>query len=142
MPLGLSGLTPLIQVYDMPEAIRFYCDTLGFALVSSSPEIEAPQGRYFHWAWLRQGGAELMLNTAYDKGERPATRDAARESGHRDTCLYIGCADVDAVHAELTSRGLALEPPVTTHYGMKQLHLRDPDGFELCFQMRVPDARA
>jgi catechol 2,3-dioxygenase-like lactoylglutathione lyase family enzyme len=134
MPFALTGLTPLIQVHDMPEAIRFWCGTLGFELVSSSPEIDAPEGRYFHWALLRQGAAELMLNTVYDEGERPAARDAARESGHRDTCLYIGCADVDALHAELTSRGLRLEPPVTAYYGMRQIYLRDPDGFELCFQ--------
>jgi len=138
MPLGLTGLTPLVAVYDMPKAIHFYCGILGFELVSSSPEIEAPEGRYFHWAWLRQGGAELMLNTAYDKGERPPVRDATRESAHRDTCLYIGCADVDSVHADLTAQGLTLEPPVITHYGMKQLYLRDPDGFELCFQARLP----
>jgi catechol 2,3-dioxygenase-like lactoylglutathione lyase family enzyme len=137
MPLALTGLTPLIAVYDMPKAIRFYCGILGFELVTSSPEIDAPEGRYFHWAWLRQGGAELMLNTAHDEGERPAHRDTVREGGHEDTCLYIGCADIDAVHAELTSRGLTLEPPVITHYGMKQLYLRDPDGFGLCFQTRT-----
>jgi hypothetical protein len=32
----------------MPEAIRFYCDGLGFELFSASEEIEAPEGRYFH----------------------------------------------------------------------------------------------
>lgn len=78
MTLEGTGLTPLIQVYDMPEAIRFYCGTLGFDIAAASPEVEAEEGRYFHWAWLRLGGAELMLNTAYDAGERAASREASR----------------------------------------------------------------
>jgi glyoxylase I family protein len=134
VPLEPTGLTPLLQVFDMPEAIAFYCGKLGFEIVSHSPEIEAAEGRYFHWAWLRLGGAELMLNTAYDAGERPPERDAARWGGHGDVCLYIGCPDVDAAFAELTGRGLKLEPPKVARYGMKQLYLRDPDGWLLCFQ--------
>ena len=134
MTLQLTGLTPLIQVYDMPEAIRFYRDVIGFEIVGASPEIEAPEGRYFHWAWLRLDGAELMLNTAHDAGERPEQRDAARWSGHADTCLFISCPDVDAAHAHLTSQGLELDPPKIAPYGMKQLYVRDPDGYGLCFQ--------
>ena len=47
MTLQLTGLVPLIQVYDMPDAIPFYCDTLGFVIVSASKEIDAPEGRHF-----------------------------------------------------------------------------------------------
>jgi glyoxylase I family protein len=137
MLLELTGMTPLIQVYDMPEAIRFYCDLLGFEVVGSSPEIEAPEGRYFHWAWLRLGKVELMLNTAYDAGERPELRDTARWSGHADTCLFIGCPNVDEAYQYLTSKGLELAPPAVARYGMKQLHLRDPNGYALCFQTPV-----
>ena len=134
MDVQATGLTPLIQVYDMPEAIRFYCGTLGFELAGSSPETDTPEGRMFHWAWLRLGGANLMLNTAYDEGERPPARDPARWNGHRDTCLFFACPDVDAVYDALTARGLELRPPHRAPYGMKQLHLNDPDGYELCFQ--------
>lgn len=118
----------------MPEAIRFYCEALGFAIVGRSPEIEAPEGRFFHWAWLRLGGADLMLNTAYDEGERPAERDAARQAAHGDTGLYFGCPDVDAAYEILRAKGLAVEPPRVARYGMKQLWVRDPDGYQLCFQ--------
>jgi glyoxylase I family protein len=137
MSLKLTGLTPLIQVYDMPKAIRFYCDALGFEVVSSSPEIDAPEGKYFHWAWLRFGNAELMLNTAYDAGERSEVRDAARWGGHADIILFIGCDDLEEAYAYLTSKGLEVALPAVAPYGMKQLHIRDPDGYELCFQTPV-----
>jgi glyoxalase/bleomycin resistance protein/dioxygenase superfamily protein len=32
MPISVSGLAPLLQVYDMPASIRFYRDTLGFTV--------------------------------------------------------------------------------------------------------------
>ena len=128
------GVTPLISVFDMPESIGFYRDVLGFAIVNSSPEIEAPEGKYFHWAWLRLGDADLMLNTAYDAGQRPDARETGRWQGHSDTCLYFGCADVDQVYEELVASGLELNKPANTRYGMRQLYLRDPDGYMLCFQ--------
>ena len=129
-----TGLLPLIQVYDMNEAVRFYRDVLGFGFVDHSPEIDAPEGRYFHWCWLRHGPVELMLNTAYDAGERPPARDPSRETGHGDTILYIGCKDVDAAYDLLRSRGVDCKPPSVAPYGMKQLVVKDPDGYMLCFQ--------
>jgi catechol 2,3-dioxygenase-like lactoylglutathione lyase family enzyme len=39
MTLPLVGLTPLIQVFDMPASLAFYCGKLGFQLVSASPEV-------------------------------------------------------------------------------------------------------
>lgn len=135
--MNATGLTPLLSVYDMNAAIAFYCGVLGFEIVNRSPEIEAAEGRYFHWAWLRLGGAELMLNTAYDAGERPPAREEARWSGHGDTCLYIDCPDPDGAYAELTAKGLTLDPPTLAPYGMKQLHLHDPDGYLLCLQAPV-----
>src|SRR5882672_107533 len=79
MTIQMSGLVPLLQVFDMNESVAFYRDMLGFEIHGHSPEIEAAEGRYFHWAWLRHGDAELMLNTAFDSNERPAARDPARE---------------------------------------------------------------
>jgi catechol 2,3-dioxygenase-like lactoylglutathione lyase family enzyme len=101
MAIETTGMTPLLHVFDMPVALAFYCDRLGFSVVDHSPEVETPEGRFSHWAWLRLGPCDLMLNTAYDAGERPAERDAARQASHGDTCLYFGCADVDAVRAAL-----------------------------------------
>jgi glyoxylase I family protein len=66
MALTVRGLCPLLQVFDMPTALRFYRDVLGFTEVEKSG-----QGDDVGWAWLRQGEASVMLNTAYDVGERP-----------------------------------------------------------------------
>jgi hypothetical protein len=57
MAIRPTALVPLLQVFDMLEAIRFYRDVLGYSVVSSSDEIEAAEGRYFHWA---PSGARCM----------------------------------------------------------------------------------
>lgn len=76
-----------------------------------------------------------MLNTAYEfDDERPVPPDAARQRAHDDTCLYFGCPDVDAAYEELAGKGLQVNRPIVTGYGMKQLYLHDPDGYNLCFQ--------
>jgi uncharacterized glyoxalase superfamily protein PhnB len=139
MALRPTGLVPLLQVFDMPAALRFYRDVLGFSVASSSPEIDAAEGRYFHWALLRLGGAELMLNTAYDANERPPAREPERWRGHADTGLFIACDDLDSVHTQLAAHGVVVAPPRLAPYGMWQLYVTDPDGYGLCFQ-RPADA--
>ncbi|MGO8786084.1 MAG: VOC family protein [Terriglobia bacterium] len=132
MPIDLRGLAPLLQVYDMPTSVRFYRDMLGFGIVSTSPAWGAD---CFHWALLRLGGAELMLNTAYEfDAERPAVPDAARVAAHDDTGLFFGCPDVDGAYEQLRSKGVTVREPVVAPYGMKQMYLHDPDGYSLCFQ--------
>lgn len=139
MALDIEGMAPLIQVYDMNEALAFYRDTLGFEVLADSGEVDAPEGRYVHWCWLRLGTADLMLNTAYDAGERPPVRDPARQAAHDDLCFYFGVSDVDATAAALRSRGLEVKGPKTAPYGMRQTWLHDPDGYQLCFQRQADD---
>ncbi|GIL39629.1 VOC family protein [Roseiterribacter gracilis] len=130
MAIDVRGVAPLLQVFDMPRAIAFYRDRLGFELVNAS----AP-GDECNWCMLRLGGAWLMLNTAYDPDdERPASPDPARQAAHRDTGLFFECPDVDAAFAHLRAQGIDVAPPKIAPYGMKQLYVVDPDGFELCFQ--------
>ena len=129
MAIEIQGMTPLLQVFDMPASLAFYCDVLGFEIFSSSqPPPDC------NWAWLKRDGVELMLNTAYEAEYRPEAPDDDRFAAHDDTCLYFGCPDVDATYAYLISRGIDAKPPKIAPYGMKQLYLHDPDGYNLCFQ--------
>jgi len=136
MALDIRGLAPLLSVYDMPRSVRFYRDVVGFEVVSHSPGLGGEDR--FHWCLLRLGEAELMLNTAYEfDDERPAVEDAQRIEGHGDVCVYFGAPDVDAVYRELRAKGVELKEPKVAPYGMKQLYLKDPDGYSLCFQWEV-----
>lgn len=129
MAIEIRGLAPLLSVFDMPTAVHFYRDVLGFELVTSSGP-----GEDFGWGLLRLNGVELMLNTAYDDDERPPAPDPACIAAHRDTALYFGCEDLDGVYRHLRAHGLNVKEPKVAPYGMRQLYVTDPDGYNLCFQ--------
>lgn len=134
MSIDIRGMTPLLQVFDMPTSLKFYCDVLGFEIVQTDSNTTAPN---HNWVWLRREGIDLMLNTAYEADARPSAPDSRRIASHGDTGLFIGAPDVDAVFAHLRSKGVDAEKPKIAPYGMKQLYVRDPDGFGLCFQWKA-----
>jgi catechol 2,3-dioxygenase-like lactoylglutathione lyase family enzyme len=133
MSIDVRGVCVLLQVFDMPTSVRFYRDVLGFEVVQTSPR----EGDQFDWGLLRLNGAEVMLNTAYEQDSRPSQPDTSRVAGHDDTCLYLGCPDVDAAYRHLLAHGIEVKEPKVAPYGMKQLYLRDPDGYGICFQWPV-----
>jgi glyoxylase I family protein len=132
MSIAFKGLAPLLQVFDMPASLAFYRDALGFELVSQAGPPDD-----IGWVLLRRHGIELMLNSAYEMPDRPPAPDPARVAAHIDTALYFGCPDVDAAYRHLRAKGLTVKEPVIAPYGMKQLYVTDPDGFNVCFQWPV-----
>lgn len=128
--LTARAVVPLFEVFDMRKSVAFYCEVLGFTLVDK----HEPDG-HLYWAMLKLGGATIMLNAKYEFHRQPRTPDPA--PAHDDVTLYFSCPDVDAAYAFVRSKGVNVEPPVVMHYGMKQWTIRDPDGFDLCFQQRV-----
>ena len=132
MGLRIGGFATLLQVFDMPTSLTFYCDVLGFEVVS-----EIPADGQCDWVMLKRYESELMLNTAYEADARPPAPDSTRISAHADTALFFDCEDVDLAYDYLQQRGLALKAPIVTDYGMKQLYLKDPDGYEICLQHPV-----
>lgn len=124
MSMTVGGLTPLLEVFDLPTSIAFYRDVLAFRLVA---------GDESWWCMLKLGEATLMLNTACEDDERPSAPELARVRGHSDTSLYFSSPDPDEVYAHLRGKGLAATEPTITSYGMRQVSTKDPDGFQLFF---------
>lgn len=127
-----ASLCPLLQIFDMPTSLRFYRDVLGFRIVEQSSP-----GDDCDWVWLNSGGAHLMLNTRYEKDARPPVPDPARVEHHDDVGLYLEADDLDTIYGHLLTHGVDAEAPKVAPYGMRQLYLKDPDGYEICFQHPV-----
>lgn len=132
MTVRIESVCPLLQVFDMTASLEFYVRVLGFDVIDHAPESEP-----WDWAWLSHGGTEIMLNTLYEAEHRPPAPDPERAVAHGDTVIFFGCPDVDAACAHLRDCGVEVDPPVVAPYGMKQLNVKDPDGYALCFQWRV-----
>ena len=102
-----------IYVSDMDRAVRFYSETLGFALKERHGN---------HWASL-DGGPGLAI------GLHPATEQVpAGRQGSIAIGLYLDQPIADAVTA-LTARGARFKGPVVDDDGMLSLaFFDDPDG--------------
>ncbi|HEV2837240.1 MAG TPA: VOC family protein [Pyrinomonadaceae bacterium] len=131
MTIEVRGVMTLIQVFDMPAAVRFYRDVLGFEIVQTTTPREGDQ---FDWGLLRLNDTEMMLNTAYEQDDRPAQPNPADIAAHGDTCLYFSCPDVDGAYEHLLAHGVDVDKPKIVPWGSKQVYLKDPDGYTLCFQ--------
>jgi len=121
----LDPAVPLLQVFDIHTSLKFYRDVLGFEIVQETD--------HDWWAMIRLGNATLMLNTAYEDNARPPAPDPQRILGHQDVSLYFDVDDLDSLYKHLKANGCDVRPPADTTYGLRQLNVRDPDGYELCF---------
>jgi uncharacterized glyoxalase superfamily protein PhnB len=122
-PTAIQELVPLLFVEDVTRSVGFYRDLLGFELTQKWE----PEGT-LSWCRLERGHAALMLQLACP-GE-----DGTAEERPKGVGFFFLCEDAQAMYEELVGKGVDLEPPQVVFYGMNQLFLQDPDGYELCFQ--------
>lgn len=119
---SIHELVPLLFVADIARSLRFYRESLGFELV----DAWEPGGK-LAWCRVQRGGAAVMLQQATEEDE-PATG-----RGH-GVGFFFHCDDADAEYARFCASGLEPDPPAIAFFGMKQLFVKDPDGYQLCFQ--------
>jgi glyoxylase I family protein len=132
--LKIYGIAPLLYVFDMPTSLAFYRDKLGFKInTQSDPEM----GDDCNFVYLKMDEIELMLNTQYEKKNRPNVPDELRMKVHKDTVLYFGYADIDALYKKFREAGLEMAEPVITQYNFEAIYFSDPDGYGLCFHWPV-----
>lgn len=123
--VAIHELVPLLIVSDMERSVAFYRNNLGFQITQQWQ----PDGR-LSWCRLVRDASAIML-------QQECADDGPAEGRGHGVSFFFNCEDADRLHAELQARGLAVTPPQAAFYGMNQVFLRDPDGYELCFQSVV-----
>jgi hypothetical protein len=104
-----------VGVSDLERSVAFYRDVLGFKLIVSEPQ--------FHYAAFDVGGLRFAIAASETDGF------TGRPPGHRHTGIGLMVADVDAVHAELTAKGVTFTmPPARQPWGGYMGIFSDPDG--------------
>ena len=124
---AISGIAPLFIVKNVPAALAFYRDRLGFDITFQGPE---PDDIFF--GIVQRDGAMIMFK---DVGVDPVpncTRDIKQGIARWDAYLHV--PDPDALAAEFSSRDVEfLEPLTDTDDGLRGFELRDADGYVLFF---------
>jgi catechol 2,3-dioxygenase-like lactoylglutathione lyase family enzyme len=114
----LDSLVPMVFVQSVSQSIAFYAK-LGFDVGHSfTPPGDAEPS----WAWLRSGGANLMITRA----SHPV--DASQQAVI--FCIY--CDDVHAFWKALQLAGVKVgEIEYPPYHPGGQFRLADPDGFDI-----------
>ena len=120
---AINSVSPCFIVRNVPEAISFYCEMLGFEV-----EFRAPDPDPF-FAILERDGAMIFLKAV---GVEPLPNRKRHEWARWDA--YVSVPDPDALAVEFTSRGVSFSAPLEdTHDGLRGFELEDRDGYVLFF---------
>ena len=123
----ISGIAPFFIVRDVPAALSFYRDRLGFDITFQGPD----QNDIF-FGIVQRGGAMIMLK---DVGVEPLPnykRDVEKGWARWDAYLHV--PDPDALEAEFSSRCVQFYQPLKDdNDGLRGFELKDADGYVLFF---------
>jgi catechol 2,3-dioxygenase-like lactoylglutathione lyase family enzyme len=123
----ISGIAPLFIVKNVPAALAFYRDRLGFVITFEGPE---PDDVFF--GIVRRGGAMIMFKHIGVDPVPNYTRDVKKGIARWDAYLHV--ADPDGLAAEFSSRDVAFfEPLKDTDDGLRGFEVQDADGYVLFF---------
>jgi uncharacterized glyoxalase superfamily protein PhnB len=128
----ITGIAPFFLVADVTKAAEFYRDKLGFKIIGyffEEPPVFAMVGR-----------DDKIIMLSLMQGGRGGSNRAHKSEA---VDAYLWTDDVDALHADFSGNGVEIVmPPTLRIYGMKELEIRDLDGYVLCFGEDVPNSSA
>lgn len=129
----ISGIAPFFIVRNVPAALAFYRDRLGFDVIFQGPE---PDDIFF--GIVERDAAMIMLKAIGVDPTPNCTRDIKQGIARWDAYLYV--PDPDALAAEFSSRNVEFfEPLQDTDDGLRGFEVRDADGYVLFFGRPLHD---
>ncbi|WP_052273338.1 VOC family protein [Flavihumibacter solisilvae] len=123
----IGGIAPFFIVRDVPKALAFYRDRLGFEITFQGPEEDD-----IFFGIVQRGAAMIMMK---DIGVDPIpnyTRDIKKGFAPWDAYLYV--PDPDALAAEFSSRNVEFfKPLMDNDDNLRGFEVQDIDGYVLYF---------
>jgi catechol 2,3-dioxygenase-like lactoylglutathione lyase family enzyme len=127
-------IIPNLLVTDMARSLAFYRDVLGLrvtVLVGADRSVLADgDGSDAVFATLEGADGQLMLQTAASLADDLPVF-AADQRPQASGTIYFRGVDPDGVAGKVAPEQ-AVKGPLVQWYGMRELYLRDPDGYIIC----------
>ena len=123
----ITGIAPFFIVRDVPAAMAFYRDRLGFQITFQGPE---PDDIFF--GIVERGAATIMLKSVGVDPMPNYMRDVGKGWARWDAYLHV--PDPDALAAEFALRDVEFSQPLKTDDDdLRGFEIKDADGYVLFF---------
>lgn len=121
----VKGLIPWLYYRDLPRAIRFYEDVMGFELA-----VDQEWSKIYR---IREGAYVGLVDG--EKGYH-------RASDTKPVIICLNVKDADAWYERLSEKGVELEsqPEESERLKIKVFMFRDPEGYVIEIQESLPGA--
>lgn len=126
----ITGIAPFFIVKDVPAALSFYHDRLGFDIT-----YQGPDENDIFFGMVQRGAAMIILKSIGVEPVPNYTRDIKKGIARWDAYLHV--PDPDALAAEFTLRDVvffaSLQDSKNGDDGLYGFEIRDADGYVLFF---------
>lgn len=123
----ISAIAPFLIVQDVPKALAFYRDQLGFSITYQGPTEDD-----IFFGIVERGAAMIMMKSIGVEPIPNYTRDI--KQGFAPWDVYLHVPDPDALAAEFASRHVAFFKSVETNSdNLRGFEVQDADGYVLYF---------
>lgn len=127
----ITGIAPFFIVRDVPAALSFYRDRLGFEITFQGPD---PDDIFF--GIVERGAAMIMLKNVGVDPLPNCMRDVQKGWARWDAYLHV--PDPDALAAEFASRDVEFSQPLKDDDDdLRGFEIKDADGYVLFFGRSV-----
>ncbi|MDF2186810.1 VOC family protein [Paraflavitalea sp. CAU 1676] len=124
---AITGIAPFFIVRNVPVALAFYRDRLGFDITFQGPSEDD-----IFFGIVQRGAAMIMMK---DIGVEPVpnyTRDIKQGIARWDAYMHV--PDPDALAMEFSLRGVEFFQPISNNDdGLRGFEVKDADGYLLYF---------
>ena len=125
----ISGIAPFFIVKNVPSALAFYRDRLGFDITFQGPTEDD-----IFFGIVQRGGATIIMKSIGVEPVPNYTRDIKQGIARWDAFLHV--PDPDALAAEFSARNVEFFLPLKDGYaddGLRGFEVKDADGYLLFF---------
>lgn len=123
----ISAIAPFFIVKDVPKALAFYRDQLGFEVTYQGPNEDD-----IFFGMVERGAAMIMMKSIGVDPIPNYTRDIKQGFAPWDAYLYV--PDPDSLAAEFASRHVKFFKPIETNSdNLRGFEIQDVDGYVLYF---------
>ena len=126
----ISGIAPFFIVRDVPAALAFYRDQLGFDITFQGPSEDD-----IFFGIVQRGAAMIIVKSIGVDPVPNYTRDIKQGIARWDAYLHV--PDPDALEAEFSSRNVRFFTTIKDNEngddGLRGFEVKDADGYILYF---------